>query len=304
LRSPVPLKLLHLAVAVAAFGSGPSELSAKPTQVYQWTDAAGGVRYSPSAEWVPRDRRHTIVRIELEPGTGGSEAAPDDPEAARVEDENRPTPSPASSAAPVQGTDPPRHRGSWVVQLAARPAQETPARTPELELSEGESLYFVSFQRDGVAWRRLRLGFFSTRAEAQAARLRVAARFPDAWVVAAADADVEAAKGADLPPVAAPPSAGRMERAFAVQLYATRALGEPPPVTRLELQPGERLYRTNTVIEGQTWSRLRVGHFGSWTAARRALDRFGREFPDAWIVPVDAEELRSEVVAGGTVPTR
>ncbi len=314
------MKLIPFAVAVAtALGAGPAELSAQPAPVYQWTDDTGGVRYTPLLERSPIGRRHTIVRVEPAPRSSDPEAVLPAPQEASGEGGTRATPLVASAAQRVHETPPPRDR-AWVVQLGARPAEDVAARPPELELSDGEWLYFVPFQRGGVAWRRLRLGFFRTRGEAQVVRNRLAARFPGAWVVRATDADVEAAKVPALASVARPkaeaapadpvepgapvgpesrqglraaalvePAAGT----FAVQLRATRAVEESPLVPLLELEPGERVYRTKVVIDGETWWRLRVGHFATWTAARRALARFDRHFPDAWIAPVHPEELGS-----------
>jgi tetratricopeptide (TPR) repeat protein len=47
----------------------------------------------------------------------------------------------------------------------------------------------VPFERDGVPWRRLRIGFFGTAPEAQSALRALEHFFPGAWVVEAGRAD-------------------------------------------------------------------------------------------------------------------
>ncbi|MFZ5619159.1 MAG: SPOR domain-containing protein [Pseudomonadota bacterium] len=47
--------------------------------------------------------------------------------------------------------------------------------------------YSVRFERDGVIWHRLRLGFFATRAEAQQVKDELVAFYPDAWIVRAGE---------------------------------------------------------------------------------------------------------------------
>ena len=46
----------------------------------------------------------------------------------------------------------------------------------------GRQLYVVSTESDGKAWQQLRLGFFATEQDAEAALQNLRARYPDAWV--------------------------------------------------------------------------------------------------------------------------
>ncbi len=56
----------------------------------------------------------------------------------------------------------------------------SPAQT---QLISGYQSYETRFDQDGQTWHRVRLGFFETRAAAEAARVKILAGFPDSWVV-------------------------------------------------------------------------------------------------------------------------
>ena len=83
-------------------------------------------------------------------------------------------------AAPVRAPE-----GGWAVQIHAAPSSEPLPSMPTRGIPVRGRLYTVPLVRNGVSWTRLRLGFFATRAEAEAARRELVAAFPGAWVVEA-----------------------------------------------------------------------------------------------------------------------
>ncbi|MDE2435264.1 MAG: SPOR domain-containing protein [Sphingomonadales bacterium] len=118
------------------------------------------------------------------------------------------------AAAPAAVVAPP---GLYVVNLAsAASAIGTP--TPNQQQALGGMVVYESlFEKDAQQWHRLRAGFFETREAAEAARTRLAAAYPDAWVVKVTEdersaglashgaAPTVAAQSAPLPPPAAAP---------------------------------------------------------------------------------------------------
>jgi len=73
--------------------------------------------------------------------------------------------------------------GLYVVNLVSK-AKSLDQLTPEEQAAlSGKIAYETLFERDSEEWHRLRLGFFKTREEAQAAKASLAAQFPEAWVV-------------------------------------------------------------------------------------------------------------------------
>ncbi len=105
------------------------------------------------------------------------------PEPAPVPAPVAPEPEPPAMTATPDAPDALRH--PYAIQLHAGPAAEPLPDVPDGLFSAGLQLYEVPLERDGEAWRRLRVGFFADEAEAQAMRDRVATTFHDAWVVRA-----------------------------------------------------------------------------------------------------------------------
>lgn len=92
-----------------------------------------------------------------------------------------PGPSTSAQNASASGVSIPA--GLYVVNVFSRPqalGELTPAQKGKLS---GHVLYETMFERDSQQWHRLREGFFSTREEAEAERARLAADFPEAFVV-------------------------------------------------------------------------------------------------------------------------
>ena len=91
--------------------------------------------------------------------------------------------SSAQSAAPatVPGTSP-VPPGLYVINVSSS------ASAPTLDERQRSKfgtrvIYETEFEKDSQTWHRLRVGFFETREQAEAARQALAADYPDAWVV-------------------------------------------------------------------------------------------------------------------------
>jgi SPOR domain len=149
----------------------------------------------------------------------------------------------AGNAAEGTGGRPPSS-GPFAVQIRAD-RLPAPAFDEALPVAlPGARLYTVEVERDGTRWRRIRLGLFATRAEAERARARLSASFPGAFVVqaepgeggAAADAPAEppratARTGAPSGPPSPPPASAssgneEVERRMA-EGRAALAAGDP-----------------------------------------------------------------------------
>ncbi len=102
----------------------------------------------------------------------------------------------------AQGRVTPRR---FAVQLAASPSATGLPEIPAELLEGDEEPIVVRFERDGVAWERLRVGPFPTIREARLARDRFAAHFPGAFVVELRDRPAPAPRAERADP--APPLA-------------------------------------------------------------------------------------------------
>lgn len=85
-----------------------------------------------------------------------------------------------SAAGPQQDAGPP---GLYVVNLQSSQGS-APNLSPQQQAALGSGVVYLSqFEKDSQRWYRLRSGFYTTRAEAEAARAKLVAIFPDAWVL-------------------------------------------------------------------------------------------------------------------------
>jgi hypothetical protein len=113
-------------------------------------------------------------------------------------------------------------------------------------LSDGRelALYRVEFGQAPKLWHRVRLGFFPTRAAAQAIAVQLRAHFPDAWVAQASDAErarhgaVPGARPSAPEPVAAPPAVEPTTAQPATAQPATQPPAAPAPERRAQ-RPAE-----------------------------------------------------------------
>ncbi|MCP3984690.1 MAG: hypothetical protein GY723_09885 [bacterium] len=71
----------------------------------------------------------------------------------------------------------------FALQLFAGQVGEAFPQIAPTDLEPGLRLYRVPFERNGVAWQRLRLGFFATEEEAGTTLDALLPLFPDAWIV-------------------------------------------------------------------------------------------------------------------------
>jgi SPOR domain len=93
-----------------------------------------------------------------------------------------PTPATPSSV-PVVQTSVAVPSGLYVVNLLSQPKDVGDLPAAQAAKVSDLLLYETRFERDGQTWHRVRAGFFDSRDAAEAARLRLLADFPEAWVV-------------------------------------------------------------------------------------------------------------------------
>ncbi|MFM5893524.1 MAG: SPOR domain-containing protein [Novosphingobium sp.] len=92
------------------------------------------------------------------------------------------SPDQSAGKSPAPSAQDATTEGYFVLNLLS-----SPVSLPELSGAQQAALgndivYETLFERGSQNWHRLRAGFFTTRAEADAERLRLAKLFPDAWV--------------------------------------------------------------------------------------------------------------------------
>jgi tetratricopeptide (TPR) repeat protein len=129
-----------------------------------------------------------------------------------IEFEISPSPDPRQLVIIVQHQGAARHaeviagakRYAYAINLASSVQTFTAAELPELDILLTYRIYTTQFDKDGRIWNRLRLGFFSSRQDAEAVLRKLLPYFPGAWVTPvsgeertrSADAELDGRPGA------------------------------------------------------------------------------------------------------------
>ena len=77
----------------------------------------------------------------------------------------------------------PEKKGNYAINLASTIEPVNPDRAVANRIPEDVNLYITEFTVDDTKWYRLRLGFFVTESDAEAALRRLGSTYPDAFVV-------------------------------------------------------------------------------------------------------------------------
>jgi hypothetical protein len=73
--------------------------------------------------------------------------------------------------------------GLYVINAVSQAGPVGDLSPAQTQLVRGFQTYETRFDQDGQTWHRVRVGFFETRAAAEAARVKILPGFPDSWVV-------------------------------------------------------------------------------------------------------------------------
>lgn len=92
------------------------------------------------------------------------------------------TGSPSTVAENIQ-SDIPVPAGLYVINVISQPNSLSEAALQKASKINDRLTYETSFERDGLIWHRLRVGFYETRQAAETARKEILTLFPDAWVI-------------------------------------------------------------------------------------------------------------------------
>lgn len=130
------------------------------------------VRFDVAAGKQPQS---VVVSID-EPGTG--ELCPATAGTATAAPPALPTDTSVAEAKPAIAIP----AGLYVVNVVSQPKDIGDLPQAQARALQGQIAYETRFERDAQVWHRLRVGFFGSREEAEAARAKLAKTFPEAWV--------------------------------------------------------------------------------------------------------------------------
>ena len=293
---------IALAIAACVTLAAASPRSGGAAALYQWTDEDGVTRYTPSRARIPASQRGSAVRIE--PTSSFSDAIPDTqvipareapPPSPPAPDSTigrpdamstppQPAPRPAETARPEPVPARPEDV-VYAIQLGATPVSQGIPPLPLIGLPNTVRLYQTRAERNGESWTRTRVGPFPTMESARSMLVRLEPSFPGAWIVlvSAAETRIAAATPAPPPPAPEAPPDPAPLYVYVIQLSAALQSSVSPPLPRLDLPDGYRVFRTSFEKDGRVWERVRVGFFPTRAEAQAMRARLESRFPGAWI---------------------
>jgi tetratricopeptide (TPR) repeat protein len=103
--------------------------------------------------------------------------------------------------------------GRYAVQIGSPPEEGNLPPLPDLPALRGRRVYIASIRQGDTTWRRLRLGFYDERSEAEAAAAQLQTAFPGAFAVEVSQREMRMSEATALPAPAPPEPAAAPRQA-------------------------------------------------------------------------------------------
>lgn len=195
--------------------------------------------------------------------------------------------------------------GRFVVNVVSSPEPLEELSAEQIEAIGDLVAYDSPIDREDEEWHRLRLGFFETKEEAEAAAAELAGTFPAPFVIEILPDEREQAIAnwldTGLPHLTPSPGPQDVEALVPPGLYIVNAISRPGPLGDLTSEQeqavsGKVAYDSPVEREGEEWHRLRIGFFETKKQADEAAKQLGEIFPAAWAMMITPQE-REEGIA-------
>ncbi|MFQ6022390.1 MAG: SPOR domain-containing protein [Acidiferrobacterales bacterium] len=200
-------------------------------------------------------------------------------------------------------------RYAVTLALSFEPAIDVADIRKNLTEFRDQTVYQITSTLFGIDVYFVRLGFFATSEEADAAKEKVRAKYPVAWVtLVTEDEHVAALRGkkykpgqrdtssklAEVPKDIVPESAQEKfdtDYPYVINLESSLESDLTPPKALPEDLEKYRLYTTSFNKVGKTWHRLRLGFFATEREAQQVRQRVETLYPRAWVDLASREEI-------------
>lgn len=196
----------------------------------------------------------------------------------------------------------------------------TLSKVGKIEIEGVHYLYTTKFRKKEKTWYRLRLGFFSSKREAEAVKEKLVSRFSGSWVsriaraervgavqsgrqigkVSARSAVVPAMQARMVQPPADLPDAGAgkpapVKRPYVINLMSSVKQISVDSLPNLAKLKDYQIYVTRSVKDGVAWNRLRVAGFADRKTATEVLAAVQSDFPGAWLTRASQAEIEKGI---------
>jgi len=214
-------------------------------------------------------------------------------------------------------------RASYVLNLGSNDKPIALSKVAAIELEGQYYLYVTQFQKAGKTWYRLRLGFFSSTAEAERVRKQLESRFHGLWITKISVTEHRTAvesgrqignapattvvqeKKTSVPSPEEPQDTSQKNkssvRSYVINLLSSVEpidLGSLPHIAALE---GYQLYVTQIEKKGVVWNRLRATGFPDRKTALAVLNKVKGNFSGAWLARATQAEIEKSVQARNVI---
>jgi len=216
-------------------------------------------------------------------------------------------------------------RASYVLNLRSNDKPIALSKVGAIEIEGQYYLYVTQFQKAGKTWYRLRLGFFSSTAEAEQIRKQLTSQFPGLWIakVTTTERSTAVESGLQIGKAPAPkvvqekksvapspkkPQSANQKQQSSVRPYVINLSSSVEPIG-LESLPhiaaleGYQLYVTQIEKKGVVWNRLRVAGFPDRKTALAVLKKVQKDFSGAWLARATQAEIETSDQTRNVVAT-
>ena len=194
-------------------------------------------------------------------------------------------------------------RALYVINLFSS-LMPMPLEIPHTRGLEGLAVFRSRRVEDGRERFRLHLGYFESRAEAEAALEAIQKDFPGAWVASAPRSGLGSLDDTNLSEFrlirsptslvaeldhTAPPETQSTQR-YVVQLNWTSRRADPAEIPQFAIFQAYSLYTVTLMRAGVRYYGIRLGFFTSAISARQVALYLRREFPSVAVLPISERE--------------
>ncbi|MBI5136725.1 MAG: SPOR domain-containing protein [Nitrospirae bacterium] len=231
-------------------------------------------------------------------------------------------PAEVAKAAVKAGETPRQVEAPYAIQLMLTKTPIDPNAVPRLPEMTGYRVYVSTVDRGGITWYQLRIGFFTTAAEATALQPALEKKFPGNWVMRTpqeerlasangelwakdkpapepAPAQAAAEAGLAAPPVrTVRPITPKVDLTapYAIQLMLSETPISPTALPQLPVAlRAYRLYVAESAQGGKAIYQLRLGFFTTTGEASQYQRALAADFPGNWVTKVPIVERRDSV---------
>ncbi len=214
----------------------------------------------------------------------------------------------------------------YVINIASSQGGFSTKDLPKINIKQSHRFYSIKLKTNNAIWNRLRLGFFTSKAEALTYLKSVTTQYPDAFLGLVTEREVEYSKTAEIHSTTYPalylllrssdtlitsaanlkltpektdsprtqksqaPQEPVVDNYYIINLKTASSLNDFDSIIKQEEIQKHALYITELEIDGRTWYQYRMGFFIDKKLAEITLKNLQKSYPLARIIRISHAE--------------